>query len=115
MTVQTARPEMTLQKLKAKGYDSLFAKRGTKGTDGVLNDEYVVHNPDQAIPRYIIHYQTAALTDGGGVTQLDQLEKELIGTTEMVHHHLTPKRVFKPNDPLEMNFRFAESQVLRLL
>ena len=75
-TVVSARTDMTLRTLKSEGYDSLFAKRGSKDTGGVLNDEYVIYDADQAIPRYIIHYRKADVQDGHGSSQLDQLEKQ---------------------------------------
>src|SRR6218665_1418341 len=57
MTVEDSRPKMTYRKLREKGYDSLFAKRGTRDKGGVQNHEFVFYNPDQAIPRYIVHYE----------------------------------------------------------
>ena len=56
-TVHQRCEEMTGTKLRHEGYDSLFAQRGTKDTGGVLNDEFVVFDPKQAIPRYIVHYE----------------------------------------------------------
>ena len=57
LTVECSQRDMTLQILKAKNYDSLFAKRDTRKTRGVLFDEYIVYHEDQALPRYIISYQ----------------------------------------------------------
>jgi hypothetical protein len=57
-TVENARPDMTADKLRRRKYDSLFAKRGTKSTGGVVYDEFVVYDRYQAIPRYVIHYRT---------------------------------------------------------
>ena len=47
---------LTKEKLKQEGFDSVFAPRGTQSTGGVLNDEFVVYDPDQALPRYIISF-----------------------------------------------------------
>ena len=49
---------MTLEKIRAEGFDSILAPRDSKSTGGVLYDEFVIYDPDQAIPRYIIHYRT---------------------------------------------------------
>ncbi|PAA46420.1 hypothetical protein BOX15_Mlig016543g4 [Macrostomum lignano] len=46
--------------LKKIGYDSLFAPRNTKSTGGVLFDEYVIFDPRQAVPQYVIHYSNLA-------------------------------------------------------
>ena len=54
--VTAADPTLNLQRIRAEGCDSVFAPRNTKGTGGVLNDEFVIFDPDQAFPKYIIHY-----------------------------------------------------------
>ena len=56
LTLETADPNMNLQTLKAKEYDSVFAPRDTASTGGVHNDEFVVFRPEQVLPRYIVHY-----------------------------------------------------------
>lgn len=49
--------DMDLKKLQSYGsYDSVFAPRGTKDKGGVLNDEFIVYQPTQAFPKYIIYY-----------------------------------------------------------
>ena len=55
--VKMADHSLNLQKLHQEGYDSVFAPRGTKDSGGVENDEFVIFDPDQALPRYIIHYK----------------------------------------------------------
>jgi len=57
--VRKADPSLTLQKIRAEGYDSVLAPRDSKALGGVLYDEVVVYDPNQAIPRYIIHYRTS--------------------------------------------------------
>ncbi|PAA54843.1 hypothetical protein BOX15_Mlig030831g1, partial [Macrostomum lignano] len=47
---------LSLASVKAAGYDSVFAKRGTKNTRGVMNDEYIVYRAEQAAPRYLIRF-----------------------------------------------------------
>ena len=89
-TVSRAIPDMTLQKLKSEGYDSIYAQRGTKGTGGVLYDEFVVYDPCQAIPRYIVHY---TCTSFGGPRNAGGVGLRSVNIpAKLQHHHLTPKR-----------------------
>ncbi len=108
LTVEKAENSMTLQKLKAKGYDSLFAKRETKGSGGVLYDEFVVYDPDQAIPRYVVHYTRNEFGSGEVTATFDR------GATSFKYYRITPKRELSLNDPLEHHFRMAESQFNRM-
>ncbi|PAA78799.1 hypothetical protein BOX15_Mlig029304g1 [Macrostomum lignano] len=48
---------LNLSAVNGADYDSVFARRNTKGTGGVLNDEYIVYRPEQAAPRYLIRFQ----------------------------------------------------------
>ena len=57
-TVLSRDPSLTLEKIRGEGFDSVFAPRDSQATRGVLNDEFVIYDPDQALPRYIIHYKT---------------------------------------------------------
>ena len=112
MTVDKAIPDMTLQKLKTKGYDSLFARRDTKSTGGVLYDEFVVYDPHQALPRYIIHYSCNSF--GASQPIPSGTAGRLVKAATFQHHHIKPKRAVDPNDPLEHEFRMAESQFSRM-
>ena len=107
-TAEKASNKMSLQVLRQNKYDSLFAKRGTAATGGVKFDEFVVYQPDQALPKYIIHF-TSTKTD----TMLKQIALTPALTT-FSKQTLTPKRNIDINDPLEMHYRIAESQFLRL-
>ena len=107
-TVDKAKSSMSLPDLRRKKYDSLFAKRGTASTGGVKFDEFVVYQPDQALPKYIIHFSSIK-TD----TMLKQLALTPAITT-FSKQTLTPKRNIDISDPLEMHYRIAESQFLRL-
>ena len=60
-TVTSACNHMTGAKLKKEGFDSLYAKRDSKRTGGVLFDEFVIFNPDRVLPVYIIHYNKSAI------------------------------------------------------
>ena len=56
-TVLSADPSLTLEKIRSEGFDSVFAPRNSKSTGGVLYDEFIIYDPDQALPKYIIHYK----------------------------------------------------------
>ena len=112
LTVESAQNDMTSTKLQKLGYDSLYAKRGTKSTQGVLYDEFVVHNSYQAIPRYIIHFQTQKYEN---VANVDSLQKQAVAARSVDKHIITPKREVDLNDPKDVHYRIAEVQFLRLI
>jgi hypothetical protein len=56
MIVSTADHSLDFESVSALGFDSVYAPRNTKATSGVLFDEFVVYNKDQAIPRYCVTY-----------------------------------------------------------
>ena len=56
LNVSGADNKLTLKKLRHKGYDSVFAPRNSASTNGVMNDEFVVYDPNQAKVEYIVHY-----------------------------------------------------------
>ena len=110
LVADKAMPRMDAKKLKNMGYDSLFAPRDTKGTGGVLYDEYVVFNPDQVFPRYIISYtvnkfQPAVVPNAVPFGQTYAMGKKTIQS----------KRGTNIDDPLESHFAFVESRFLRML
>jgi len=109
-TVEKHCQDMTYAKLRAEGYDSLFAKRGTKETGGVLNDEFVVYNPKQAIPRYIVHY------DKMDCTGLNKMGKAVwpASQTIVTHTILPPKRA-RCFDELEMHFCLVQSHFSQMM
>jgi len=112
-TVSTAMHSMTGRELNRRGYDSLFAKRGTKGTGGVLNDEFVVYSPDQALPRYIVHYDTIQYREAPCTAQLEQAA--IASGTDFIKHTLVRKKDAQPGDPFDFHFSIAESQFRRLM
>ncbi len=50
--VKAANHALCFRKLQQEGFDSVFAPRGS----AVLNDEFIIFKPAQAVPVYIIHY-----------------------------------------------------------
>ncbi len=113
-TVDKAFPRMDLATMQKDKYDSLFAKRDTNKTGGVLFDEFIVYNPDQALPKYIIHYIKLSLNDAlqSGVYTLEK--KALASGGGMQKYHIKSEREMDPNNALELHYRFAESQFLRM-
>ena len=109
MTVDSPRSDMTATKLKAQQFDSVFAKRGTKVQGGVLYDEFVVFSPDQALPRYIIHYK---IQNSMVVAKTAAIPPPSAG---YACHKLKQSRSVNTSDPLETHYRIAESQFLRLM
>ncbi|PAA47594.1 hypothetical protein BOX15_Mlig026662g3 [Macrostomum lignano] len=63
--------------LRQENYDSIFAPRDTKNSGGVLFDEFVVFNPDQAYPKYIIKYESVS-----GEAALNEISKLSMGQTQ---------------------------------
>ena len=51
MNVERANNTLDGKFIKKKGFDSVYAPRGTKASGGVDNDEFVIYDPDQALPR----------------------------------------------------------------
>jgi hypothetical protein len=48
--------DVHLPKMRAAGFDSVYAVRGTRDQGGVQYDEMIVYSPDQALPRFIVHF-----------------------------------------------------------
>lgn len=96
---------MERDKIRRKGYDSLFLKRGGRGTGGTLYDEYLIYNPHQAIPRYIVHYKSQhdlqALKAQNFQSNLTRISYE-------------PSLTFSGDSPGEYHFRQGESQFYRM-
>ena len=95
---------MNLQKLCLKGYDSIYAPRHT----AVQNDEYVVFNPDQALPMYIIHY------DYNKVPALQATPSLSTNKQKMTKIRVKPSRNQNPADPQQANFMKVEAMFYRL-
>ena len=90
---------MNIQKLRQKRYDSVYAPRCT----AVKNDEYVVFNPDQALPMYIIHY------DYNKVPALQATPNLSTNKQKMIKIRVKPSRNQDPTDPQQANFMRVEA------
>ena len=71
--VEKADQTLSLEKIRQEGFDSVFAARFTKSFDGVMNDEFIIFDPDQALPRYIIHYVLSSNTGALTIKPLNSL------------------------------------------
>ncbi|XP_065567112.1 uncharacterized protein LOC136031445 [Artemia franciscana] len=96
--------QMNLETIRSLGYDSIFAPRDTKSVGGVLFDEFVIYDPRQAYPKYVINYK---------VTQLGISVDNALSTKFQVHEIL-PSRSFDSSNELDYHFRVAEAQFRRL-
>ena len=107
-TVSKADSSLTGESLRAEGFDSVFAPRGTKGSGGVVNDEFVIFDTRQAVVQYVIHY--CSTSDGlPGVAQLATTAGNVFRKVR-----LTPGRSVNLNDPLEATYRYAEGHFNRM-
>ena len=97
-TVSQAQNGMTGEILRKQGFDSLFAKRDSRSTGGVLYDEFVVFEPDRVLPTYIIHY----LKDGiPSIT----VPSTLLGSSGYKKIELENKR--EASDPVGIHYKLA--------
>ena len=101
-TVHQADYTLNKQKLRSHRYDSVYAPRGT----AVKNDEFVIFDPDQALPQYIIHFSDSntVLPPSPSVHSQQRITVRNMKATRMVN--------FK--DPFEMYYNFAESHFRRM-
>jgi hypothetical protein len=115
--VHSADNSLTGQRLKKEGFDSVFAPRNTKDTGGVLNDEFVVFDPRQAVVRYVIHYSHSSqpsLTAGLPGANISQMSG--VGSGQAFKKVLLkPDRTVNTQDPLENTYRFAEGHFHRMM
>ena len=100
--VHMADPTLNKQKLRSERCDSVFAPRGT----AVKNDEFVVFDPDQALPQYIIHFSSTS-------TFLPPSPKALT-TQSFLKQTVKASRAVNFQDPFEMYYSFAESHFRRM-
>ncbi|GLJ17147.1 hypothetical protein SUGI_0296690 [Cryptomeria japonica] len=109
--VQQAQPnmaEMDKEVINKKGYDSLFSKRDAKGKGGTLYDEFVVYDPHQAIPRYIVHYKNLVPDPAAISSPISSVNRNLIRLQYIMSQNFTG------DTPAEYHFRLAESQFFRM-
>ena len=101
-TVQQPDYNLNKQKLRSHGYDSVYAPRGT----AVKNDEFVIFDPNQALPQYIIHFSDT---------------NTVLPPSPSTHTHqpitvkkMQASRTIDFRDPFEIYYNFAESHFRRM-
>eukprot|EP00052_Salpingoeca_macrocollata_P028388 m.274677 g.274677 ORF g.274677 m.274677 type:complete len:966 (+) comp22858_c1_seq4:1359-4256(+) len=94
-------------KVHKAGFDSVYAPRGTREQGGVLFDEFVVYNPDLALPRFIVKFSRNGLS-----TQLLKCPNIPAGKKSVIKELQSGR--FLNNSSEEIEFRFAESQFCRM-
>jgi hypothetical protein len=101
-TVQQADYSLNKQKLRSHGYDSVYAPRGT----AVKNDEFVIFDPDQALPQYIIHFSdTNTVLPPSPSPHTRQ---------PITVKNMQASRTVNFKDPFEMYYNFAECHFRRM-
>ena len=105
--IKAADKHLSHAKLQKEGFDSVFAPRNSKGTGGVLNDEFVIFNTNQALVEYIIHYAT------GNPTYQHANARAPSNTFQKIT--MNPLRSINLKDPNENMYRFAEGHFHRML
>ncbi|XP_046848079.1 uncharacterized protein LOC124441657 [Xenia sp. Carnegie-2017] len=90
LTVKEADYTLNKKKLRSQNCDSVYAPRGT----AVMNDEFVIFDPDQALPQYIVHYS---------------ISKDVLPPSPSIHttesfsiKKMYPSREVNFQDPFEM-------------
>jgi hypothetical protein len=88
-------PTISKQSLREEKFDSVFAARNSI----VINDEFVIYDPHQAVPKYIIHY-TSSNTMPKFASQLN------VGQT-FQKFQLIPTRTYDNTNPKDYYCRMA--------
>lgn len=92
--------DVHLPQVRNGGFDSVYAKRGTRENGGVEYDEFVIYDPRLALPKYIVHFGGAS----GAKPFAPKRSMEIF-----------PSRSYSPGSEEDMAFRLAESQFHRML
>ena len=103
--------QLCLESLRKEGYDSVFAPRNSKGTSGVLNDEFVIYDCDQAKVDYIVHYDNASSTiPSPSIIPFPS-------TSPFETKDFTPSdlRKVKPGDPLQVTAWYADGHFNKMI
>ncbi|KAK2704508.1 hypothetical protein QYM36_016789 [Artemia franciscana] len=103
MKVSTSQYTINYYTIRSLGYDSLFAPADTKSAGGVLFDEFVIYDPRQAYPRYVINYK---------VKEIGVPARSVI-STKFQKHEILRSRSFDKSNELDYHFRLAEAEFRR--
>ncbi|KAI5066361.1 hypothetical protein GOP47_0018985 [Adiantum capillus-veneris] len=107
-SLTSARPDLDYKTVR-KNYDSVFSVRNSRASGGTEFDEYVIYNPDQALPKYVVHYKNM---DNNALT-LQTLQNKANLAFERRVLDASPSG-YKGDTIDEMHFRFAEAQFFRM-
>ena len=100
--VREADNTLNKKKLKDQKFDSIYAPRG----NAVQNDEFIIFDPDQALPEYVIHFSDSN-------NPLPSFPKTPTSTPFAVTK-MKASRMVNFHDPYEMYYSFAESHFRRM-
>ena len=102
MTVEKADSTLNKEKLIEKKYDSVYVPAGLD----VTSDEFVIFDPDKALPVYIIHFSDS---------------NKLVPPSALIHTNQSftvesrkASRSVNFHDPFELYYNFAESHFRRM-
>ncbi len=99
--VYKADSSLNKKKLRSRQFDSVYAPRGS----AVKNDEFVIFDPDQALPQYIIHFSDTVLPPSPSTLK--------IGHTFLVRN-MKPLRTVNIQNPFQMYYSWADSHFRRM-
>ena len=107
--VHKADSSITKENLRKAGFDSVFAPRDTKGSGGVLNDEFIIFDPNQVLPEYIIHFGNANDQAINALLRKNDLQVGT-GAQPFSKKTVTPsKRSINSTDPFELECLVVEA------
>ena len=89
------------KKLRSQNFDSVFAPRGS----AVKNDEFVIFDPYQALPQYIIHFSDAMTPPSPSTLKIQQT---------FTVKKMVPLRSVDIQDPFQMYYSWADSHFRRM-
>ncbi|MCO5614713.1 hypothetical protein L7F22_068997 [Adiantum nelumboides] len=108
-SLTSARPDLDYMTVRQKNNDSVFSVRNNKALGGTKYDEYVIYNPDQALPKYVVQYKKMDSQDFA----LHTLQTKANCPFERRVLDASPSG-YKGDTVDEMHFRFAEAQFFRM-
>ena len=89
------------KKLRSKEFDSVYAPRGS----AVKNDEFVIFDPDQALPQYIIHFSDTVIPPSPSTLNIQHT---------FTVKNMVPLRTVDIQDPFQMYYSWADSHFRRM-
>ena len=93
--------DLNKKTLRSKQFDSVYAPRGS----AVKNDEFVIFDPDQALPQYIIHFSDSVLPPSPSTLKMQQT---------FIVKNMKPLRTIDIRNPFQMYYSWADSHFRRM-